>query len=265
MARPANRKPSPGKPRKPFKDKAADQPKAEPETIRLNKFLSNAGVCSRRKADEFIQAGRIRVNEELAKEVGVRVGLRDKVYLDGKRIYPGRKVYLLVNKPKDIICTTNDERGRRTIIDLVSQATEERVYPVGRLDRNTTGVILVTNDGELAQKLMHPSKRVPKIYKVELNKPLTEPHREAILAGISLEEGKAVVDAVEFPEESRRVVGVELHIGWNRVVRRIFESLGYQVVKLDRVVFAGLTKKDLPRGKYRHLTAKEIRLLKHFT
>ncbi|MCP4120421.1 MAG: rRNA pseudouridine synthase [Bacteroidetes bacterium] len=233
--------------------------------FRLNKFLSNAGVASRRKSDELIKSGKVKVNGKVITEVGSKVTIKDKVEYDGKRIFPGKKVYILVNKPKDVICTTVDERGRRTIMDMIKGATTERVYPVGRLDRQTTGLILLTNDGDLSQKLTHPSKKVSKLYKVELNKPLTKADFKKVLLGVKLEEGFAVVDELAYTDKTHRIVGLELHIGWNRVIRRIFETLGYDVVKLDRVIFAGLTKKDLPRGRWRILNPKEVVKLKHFT
>ena len=188
----------------------------------------------------------------------------DEVYYEGKRIYPGKKVYILVNKPKDVICTTSDEKGRRTIMDLIRHATTERVYPVGRLDRNTTGLILLTNDGDLSQKLTHPSNNISKLYKVELDRPVAKHHMDKIRKGVRLEEGIAIVDDLAYTDSSHKTVGIELHLGWNRVIRRIFESQGYKVVKLDRVISAGLTKKDLPRGRWRVLKKKEIIRLKHF-
>jgi len=233
--------------------------------FRLNKFLSNAGVANRRKSDVLIKAGKIKVNGKVVLEVGSKVTLDDKVEYEGKRIYPGKKVYILVNKPKDVICTTGDERDRRTIMQIIERATDERVYPVGRLDRNTTGLILLTNDGDLSQKLTHPSNNIKKLYKVELDKPVTKTHFNKILKGVQLEEGKAVVDELAYTDDTRKILGIELHIGWNRVIRRIFESQGYKVVRLDRVIFAGLTKKDLPRGRWRFLYEKEIIRLKHFT
>lgn len=243
----------------------ADPKETVPEIYRLNKFLAHAGICSRRKADELIKAGHVKVNGEVSLEVGSKVTRKDKVEYNGKRIFPGKKFYILLNKPKNVISTTNDERGRRTVVDLVRKATNERVYPVGRLDRYTTGLILLTNDGELSQKLAHPSHRVQKLYKATLNKPLTKADLLKLADGIELEEGKTVIDEIAYVDDSKKVIGLELHIGWNRVIRRMFEALGYEVEKLDRVIFAGLTKKDLPRGRWRHLTEKELIRLKHFT
>jgi 23S rRNA pseudouridine2605 synthase len=237
----------------------------EPLIYRLNKFLAHAGIASRRKADELIKSGQVSVNGEVVRTVGTKVTVKDRVEYNGKRIFPGRKTYILVNKPRDVISTTSDERGRRTIMDIIRGATTERVYPVGRLDRNTTGLILLTNDGDLSQKLAHPSSNIKKLYKVELDKALAKADFDKIAEGVELEEGKAVVDDLAYAGPEKKTIGIELHIGWNRVIRRIFESLGYEVVKLDRVMYAGLTKKDLPRGKWRYLKDKEVIRLKHFT
>lgn len=237
----------------------------ELEVYRLNKFLAHAGVASRRKADELIKAGTVSVNGEIVREVGSKVTEEDVVEYNGKRLFPGKKVYILVNKPKDVISTTDDDRGRRTVLDVIKGATKQRVYPVGRLDRNTTGLILLTNDGELSQKLAHPSSNIKKLYKVELDKPLSRQDFEEIVKGVELEEGVAKVDDLAYAGPGKQVIGIELHIGWNRIIRRIFETLDYKVVKLDRVMFAGLTKKDLPRGKWRYLKDKEVIRLKHFT
>jgi 23S rRNA pseudouridine2605 synthase len=202
------------------------------------------------------------VNEEVVFEMGYKVQPGDVVKFDNKILNPEKKVYVLLNKPKDFITTTADEMNRKTVMDLVKKASNERLYPVGRLDRNTTGLLLLTNDGELAQKLSHPSGNVRKIYHVFLDKELTEDHLKQIREGLTLEDGKAVPDEVEYPnDEDHKEVGIELHIGKNRIVRRIFEHLGYEVVKLDRVVYAGLTKKDLPRGKWRFLSEREIMFL----
>ncbi len=233
--------------------------------MRLNKYVSNSGICSRRKADEHIKAGKVKVNGKVILEMGHKVQPNDEVTFEGKKINPERKVYVLLNKPKNFITTTADERGRKTVMDLVRKAAKgARIYPVGRLDRATTGLLLLTNDGELAQKLAHPSGEVRKIYQVTLDNDLTENDFQKIKKGIKLEEGIAQVDAIAYPiEDEPNIVGVELHIGWNRIVRRIFESLGYEVKRLDRVVYAGLTKKDLPRGKWRYLTEKELIRLKY--
>ncbi len=234
------------------------------ELIRLNRFISNSGVCSRRKADELILKGEVSVNGEVVKELGFKVKLADKIKFQGKLLKPGKLEYILLNKPKDYITTTDDPMERRTVMDLVRNASTERVYPVGRLDRNTTGLLLLTNDGDLADKLAHPRNQVRKIYEVELDKSLITSDFEKIKNGFELEDGLAKVDEISYIDgKSKKHVGVELHIGRNRIVRRIFESLGYEVVKLDRVVYAGLTKKDLPRGRFRHLTKEEIVYLKH--
>lgn len=231
--------------------------------IRLNKYIANAGICSRREADALIKAGQIKVNGEVVKEMGFKVHRDDKVEFKGKRLSPEKPVYVLLNKPKDTITTTDDPEGRPTVMDLVKKAGQERIYPVGRLDRNTTGLLLLTNDGDLAKKLSHPSHKVKKIYQVSLNKKLEEDDLQKIITGLRLEDGLALVDKVAILSPDRKEVGMELHIGKNRIVRRIFESLGYDIVKLDRVMYAGLTKKDLPRGRWRHLTHQEVINLKY--
>jgi 23S rRNA pseudouridine2605 synthase len=237
----------------------------EDET-RLNKFISNAGVCSRRQADEYIKAGYVTVNNVPVLEMGYKVKPGDEVKFKNKKIQNEKKVYVLLNKPKGYLTTTSDDRERTTVMELVSTVKGVRLYPVGRLDRNSTGVILMTNDGELAQKLSHPSGEVTKVYQVELDKKLEVKDLQAIRAGVLLEDGKAQVDQVDYtlPRGDDRFVGIELHSGKNRIVRRIFESLGYEVQKLDRVLYAGLTKKNLMRGKWRFLTEKEIIFLKYF-
>lgn len=238
--------------------------KAPDDLIRLNRYISNSGVCSRRKADELILNGEVTVNGEIVKELGFKVKVSDKIKFQGKLLKPGILEYILLNKPKDFITTTDDPLERKTVMDLVRNASTERVYPVGRLDRNTTGLLLFTNDGELADRLAHPRNQVRKIYEVELDKSLNTSDFEKIKEGLELEDGFAKVDTISYLEgKSKKHVGVEIHIGRNRIVRRIFESLGYEVVKLDRVVYAGLTKKDLPRGRFRHLTKEEIIYLKH--
>jgi len=237
----------------------------QPETIRLNKYVANAGICSRRKADVFIANGHVTVNDEVIKEMGYRVKTDDVVKFDGEVINVATSfVYFLLNKPKNTITTTNDEKGRRTVMDVLRNATTERIYPVGRLDRATTGLLLLTNDGQLAKKLSHPSHNVKKVYQVELDKALAKKHFDLIKRGITLEDGPVPVDAIHYLEESN-IIGIEIHIGRNRIVRRIFENFGYQIIRLDRVYYGGLTKKDLPRGRYRPLTGKEIIMLKHFT
>lgn len=243
--------------------KPADTPAAE---VRLNKYISNAGICSRRKADEFIRNGDVSVNGQVVYEMGFKVKPGDKVYFKDKLVVSEAKYYVLLNKPKDFITTTSDEKGRKTVLDLVKNAAPGvRLYPVGRLDRNTTGLLLLTNDGELAQKLSHPSSNVIKVYQVELDKPITYDDLDKIRKGIVLEDGLALVDEVDIthPPVDARFVGIAIHIGKNRIVRRIFEHLGYDVKSLDRVSYAGLTKKDLPRGRWRYLTEKEVIFLKH--
>ncbi len=229
--------------------------------IRLNKYLSNAGVASRRDADNLIISGAVKVNGIVVDQLGAKINPSDKVTYGDQAVRGERKMYLLLNKPKDYITTMEDERDRKTVMKLVEGACKERIYPVGRLDRNTTGLLLMTNDGELTTKLTHPKHGVKKVYHVSLNKALKPEHFKEILNGVELEDGLVKVDDLAFVGEGKKEVGVEIHSGKNRVVRRIFEQLGYDVIKLDRVVFAGLTKKDLPRGKYRFLNAKEISFL----
>lgn len=233
-------------------------------SVRLNRYIANAGVCSRRDADGLIAAGEIKVNGEVMTEMGYQVQPSDTVQYGKTNLSREKQVYLLLNKPKDFLTTTDDPEGRRTVMELIKSASKERVFPVGRLDRNTTGLLLFTNDGEVAQKLSHPSHRNKKIYQVELDKPLTEEDLRQIAAGVELEDGKAEVDDVAVVAGNPHFVGVEIHIGRNRIVRRIFEHLGYDVVALDRVQYAGLTKKDLPRGKWRFLNEKEVIRLKYF-
>jgi 23S rRNA pseudouridine2605 synthase len=232
--------------------------------IRLNKFIANSGVCSRREADELIKNGLVVVNGQIISELGYKVKRSDKVEYDGKRLSAEKPVYILMNKPKGFITTTDDPQERNTVMHIIGSAVKERVYPVGRLDRNTTGLLLITNDGDVADKLTHPSYNAKKIYKVELDKPITKNDLQAILDGVQLEEGRAIVDDLAVVSDDKKTVGIEIHIGWNRVVRRVFEVLGYQVLKLDRVVYAGLDKKDLKRGQWRFLTKDEIVRLKHF-
>ncbi len=234
------------------------------EKIRLNRYIANSGVCSRREADELISMGVISVNGKVVTELGYKVNPGDEVRYDKKLLKAEKPVYILMNKPKGFLTTTNDPQERNTVMHLIGSKVKERIYPVGRLDRNTTGLLLLTNDGDLADKLMHPSYNVKKIYKVELDRPLTRADFQKILDGIQLEEGKAQVDDLAIVSDDGKTIGIELHIGWNRVVRRIFESLEYEVVKLDRSVYAGLDKKDLPRGEWRFLSREEIVRLKHF-
>ena len=239
-----------------------------PETglMPLNKFIAHAGVAARREAAELVKKGLVKVNGQLITEPGHKVSSTDEVRVNGKKIFLAKNlVYILLNKPKDYITTTEDPEGRKTVLDIIRNATTERVYPVGRLDRNTSGVLLLTNDGELAQKLTHPSHEVRKVYHVGLNKPLDKKDFDRILQGIVLEDGPANVDTLAYPDmKDKTQVGVEIHSGKNRIVRRIFEHLGYDVKNLDRVIFAGLTKKNVDRGKWRFLTEKEVRDLKHF-
>lgn len=267
-----------GKPFRPReKKKSFDGPKQEHQRknidagikedtglIRLNKFMSNSGVGSRREADEFIKMGLVTVNGETITEMGFKVKITDDVRYEGRRLKAEPLVYVLLNKPKGFITTTDDPEERNTVMDLVASACKERIYPVGRLDRNTTGLLLLTNDGDLADKLTHPSYNVKKIYKVELDRPLTKNDFQKILDGVYFEEGKAQVDDLAMVSDDGKEVGIEIHIGWNRIVRRIFEALGYKVERLDRVVYAGLDKKDLGRGQWRFLKPEEIVRLKHF-
>ena len=231
--------------------------------VRLNKFLANAGICSRREADEYIQAGVISVNGEIVSELGTKILPTDKVMFHNQPVRSERKIYILLNKPKDCVTTSEDSHAKLTVLDLVKNACSERIYPVGRLDRNTTGVLLLTNDGDLASKLTHPKYNKKKIYHAVLDHDLAIADFEKILEGIELEDFTIKADALEFvKEDSLKEVGIEIHTGQNRVVRRIFEKLGYKIVRLDRVYFAGLTKKNLPRGKYRFLTEREVNMLK---
>jgi 23S rRNA pseudouridine2605 synthase len=234
------------------------------EKIRLNRFIANSGVCSRREADELIKMGLIAVNGKTITELGYKVNRSDEVRYENRILRAEKPVYILLNKPKGYLTTTDDPQERNTVMQLIGSAVKERIYPVGRLDRNTTGLLLLTNDGDLADKLMHPSYEVKKIYKVELDRPLSKADFQTILDGVRLEEGKAMVDDLAIISEDGKTIGLELHIGWNRVVRRIFESLQYDVVRLDRAVYAGLDKKDLSRGRWRFLTKEEIIHLKHF-
>lgn len=234
--------------------------------IRLNRYISNAGICSRRKADELIESGVVSVNGEVVTALGTKVDpAKDEIRYNGERLKREKMVYVLLNKPKDFITTTDDPQERRTVMQLVAKASKERIYPVGRLDRNTTGLLLLTNDGALAEKLSHPRNNISKIYHVELNKNLTQGDFNKIQFGIELEDGVIKPDDISYVQGgSRNEVGIQIHSGKNRVVRRIFESLGYEVLKLDRVVYANLTKKDLPRGRWRYLEEKELIQLKHF-
>ena len=233
------------------------------EPIRLNKYLANAGVCSRREADEFIEAGVVKVNGEIITELGTKVKRSDTVLFHDQQVNIEKKVYVLLNKPKDYVTTSDDPQNRKTVMDLVKGVCRDRIYPVGRLDRNTTGVLLLTNDGELATKLTHPQFLKKKIYHVFLDKNVTAADMRQIAEGIELEDGEIHADAIEYASETdRKQVGIEIHSGRNRIVRRIFEHLGYKVHKLDRVYFAGLTKKNVRRGDWRFLTEKEVNMLR---
>ncbi|MBB4805487.1 23S rRNA pseudouridine2605 synthase [Chryseobacterium defluvii] len=233
------------------------------DTIRLNKYIANSGICSRREADELITQGLVEVNGKVVTEMGYQVEKTDKVVFDGQSITPEKPVYVLLNKPKGYISTTKDDKARKTVMDLVANASPYRVFPVGRLDRSTTGVILLTNDGHMTKKLTHPSFEARKIYHVTLDKKLTHEDMKLIAEGIRLDEGVAKVDQISFIEgKTKNEVGIEIHIGWNRVIRRIFQRLGYEVEALDRVMFAGLTKKNIKRGHWRILTELEVNNLK---
>ena len=233
--------------------------------IRLNRYISNAGICSRRKADELIAAGVVSVNGEVISELGHKVDpAKDVIRYNGETLRREKMVYVLLNKPKDYITTTDDPQERRTVMQLVEKASKERIYPIGRLDRNTTGLLLLTNDGDLADKLSHPKNNITKLYQVELSKNLTQGDLNKIAFGIELEDGLIKPDTISYVQGgSKREIGIQIHSGKNRIVRRIFEHLGYEVVKLDRTVYASLTKKDLPRGRWRYLDEKEVIQLKH--
>lgn len=239
-------------------------PPAQSEKIRLNRYIANSGVCSRREADELISMGLISVNGKTISELGYKVNPGDEVRYENRILRAEKNVYILLNKPKGYLTTTDDPQERKTVMHLLGNAVKERIYPVGRLDRNTTGLLLLTNDGDLADKLMHPSYNIKKIYKVELDRPLSRADFQTIMDGVKLEEGRAMVDDLAIVSDDGKTVGIELHIGWNRIVRRIFESLNYEVLRLDRSVYAGLDKKDLGRGHWRYLTGEEIIRLKHF-
>ncbi|MCB0805741.1 MAG: rRNA pseudouridine synthase [Bacteroidales bacterium] len=255
-----------GKTGAPPKRKPVKTNRAEPgnDTIRLNRYIANAGICSRREADELIKAGVIRVNGEVVTSLGTKVLPGDKVQYENQTLKTEKKYYVLLNKPKDFITTTDDPFERKTVMNLIKSACRERIYPVGRLDKNTTGLLLFTNDGDLAKKLTHPRHRIQKIYHVVLDKHLAKHDFDSVLKGIQLDDGLIKADKLAYVKDSqnKNEIGIELHSGRNRIVRRIFESLGYKVLKLDRVSFAGLTKKDLPRGTWRYLDQKEISFLR---
>jgi 23S rRNA pseudouridine2605 synthase len=265
LQRPGKARPlrKPAKAAEPVKPEAA-QVHTPAGLMPLNKFVSHAGICSRRDAAEIVRSGKVSVNGQPVTEPGFKVSATDDVRVQGKKISSSKSlVYILLNKPKDHITTTEDPEGRKTVMDIVKKATTERVFPVGRLDRNTTGVLILTNDGELTQKLSHPSYEVRKIYEVTLDKPLVKKDFDELLAGITLEDGFISPDTLAYADsKDKRVIGIEIHSGRNRIVRRIFEKLGYDVRNLDRVMYANLTKKNVERGKWRYLSEKEVRLLK---
>ncbi len=236
----------------------------EDGSMRLNKYIAHAGVCSRREADKLISSGVITINSKIVTELGFKVAQSDKVHMDGQLLVAEKLQYVLLNKPKGFVTTTDDPQERKTVMDLVAKASTERIYPVGRLDMATTGLLLFTNDGDLAKKLTHPKYRVRKVYHVYLDKALTKNDMTKIITGFELEDGPINVDKISYVDGDRtkKEIGIQIHSGRNRIVRRIFEHLEYEVTKLDRVVFGGLTKKDIPRGKYRHLSPAEVDFLK---
>jgi 23S rRNA pseudouridine2605 synthase len=245
--------------RKDFKKPLTTPKKVDVGGIRLNKFISNSGICSRREADTYIEHGSVTVNGNLVTEMGYKVQANDDVRFDGSSITPEKKKYVLLNKPKNYITTMDDERGRKTVMDLISNAANERIYPVGRLDRMTTGLLLFTNDGELAKKLTHPKHDVKKLYHASLDKKLDLKDLQKLRGEVIIEGKKVFIDAISYVEgQTKTEIGIEIHSGRNRIVRKIFEHVGYKVVKLDRVLFAGLTKKNLPRGRWRELTNQEL-------
>jgi len=247
------------------KEKKITQNKnTQDKATRLNKYIANAGICSRRQADVLIQAGNVSINGKIVTELGIKVMPNDNVCFDGRLIKNEKKVYILLNKPKDYITTADDPQNRKTVLSLIEGACNERVYPVGRLDRYTTGVLLLTNDGELAKKMTHPKYNIKKVYHVSLDRNLIKADMLKIIEGVELDDGIVDVDKISYIDDGsdKKEIGIELHSGKNRVIRRLFEMLGYNVVKLDRVSFASLTKKNLPRGKWRILTEKEINFLK---
>ncbi len=275
--KPQHRKPKPeprkrsyrqtGKPENLRRGKKTNSQSDSGDLIRLNKYLADAGICSRREADKLIESGVVKINGKTVTQLGTKVSRTDKVQYGGETLKREKLQYVLLNKPKDFITTSDDPQNRRTVMILVEKACRERIYPVGRLDRNTTGLLLFTNDGEMAKKLTHPKLRIKKIYHVVLDKALAKKDIIDIAKGIHLDDGFIQPDKISYVEgtSGKREIGIELHSGRNRIVRRIFETLGYKVVKLDRVFFAGLTKKDIPRGKWRHLELKEVNLLKRIS
>jgi 23S rRNA pseudouridine2605 synthase len=254
---------STGQVNNPVKPGQPDFKKPSGDLVRLNKYIAAAGICSRREADDLISAGLIMVNGKTVTQLGSKVNPGDEVKYNGERIRTERKVYLVLNKPKDYVTTTDDPKERKTVMLLIKDACTERVYPIGRLDRNTTGVLLFTNDGDLAKKMTHPSSNKKKIYHVFLDKNFSAGDMKKLAEGLTLEDGFIQPDAISYASsENKREIGLEIHSGKNRIVRRMFESLGYRVDKLDRVYFGGLTKKNLPRGKWRFLSEKEVNMLK---
>ncbi len=255
--------------KKPFKYKRVNEPTQAPVVsafpMRLNKYIAKSGICSRRDADELIKAGKVQVNGNVVVEMGFQVERKDKVKYNDKDISPQDFVYVLLNKPKGFITTMEDTHDRKTVMQLVEKACTERIFPVGRLDRNTTGLLLFSNDGSMTEKLTHPSYKSKKIYQVEIDKPITKAHLEQISGGLTLEDGEITVDDIAVLTKDNKSLGIEIHVGKNRIVRRIFEHLGYEVTKLDRTMYGPLTKKDLPRGNWRHLTDKEKILLKNLS
>ena len=250
--------------KQPIRKEKPQKDTPEDYLLRLNKFIANSGICSRREADKLIEAGKIRVNGKVVTDLGIKVSNKDKVTYNKKNLSSESPVYILLNKPKGFITTTDDPFERKTVMSLVKKACPQRIYPVGRLDRETTGLLLFTNDGDIAKKLTHPKHEIKKIYYAVLDKPLEMIHLEKIATGIDLEDGFVKADKIAYitGTTDEREVGIELHSGKNRIIRRIFQSQGYEVKKLDRVYFAGLTKKDIPRGKWRFLKDKEINMLK---
>jgi len=238
------------------------QPMFDKEEMRLNKFISNSGVCSRREADGYITAGLVSVNGEIVTRMGARVKPTDDIRFNGERLMGEEKVYIVMNKPKDFVTTTDDPHAEQTVLDLIAEKCPQRVYPVGRLDKSSTGVLLLTNDGALTEQLTHPSYNRKKIYQVDLDKNLKQSDMAQLVKGVDLEDGPAYMDEISYIDENEKKIGVEIHSGRNRIVRRMFEHLGYAVKKLDRVYFAGLTKKKLRRGAWRFLTPQEVAMLK---
>lgn len=263
--KPDKRKEKPGfKPKYQSNSKLPKQEYGSSDVIRLNKYLADAGICSRREADKLIESGVVMINGKIVTQLGTKVSRTDKVQYGGETLKREKLRYVLLNKPKDFITTSDDPQNRKTVMNLVEKACTERIYPVGRLDRNTLGLLLFTNDGDLAKKLTHPKHNIKKVYHVFLDKPMTKNDMIILAGGVELDDGKIQPDKIAYVtgENDKTQIGVELHSGKNRVVRRMFEHLGYRVIKLDRVFFAGITKKDLPRGKWRILTEKEVNLLK---